>query len=158
MIIGVFVHKRIFADVKKRPIGAAIKAQLLNCSCVNCGEKRFVEADHKNDMYNDERVLDVRTQHPSDFQALCRSCNLKKRTFRIKERLNHRLFSAKSEWSGLFSHLPFEFPWEKKSYDPADINNKTDTYWHDPTEFRRKIFLYGFYYKNVVLQLKKLNT
>jgi len=97
-------------------------------------------------------------KNPSSGIVLCRNCNRIMKEIEEQEVINKRLISVKSSLPNLFSHYPFDFPWEKKSYDPADINNKTDTYWHDPIEFRRKIFLYGFYYNDVVLQIKKLNT
>jgi hypothetical protein len=38
-----------------------------------------VVIDHKNDLYNDPRVHNIKTQLVSDFQPLCNACNLKKR-------------------------------------------------------------------------------
>lgn len=44
-----------------------------------CGSKSHLVTDHKNDLYNDIRVLNSKTQTVDDFQCLCNHCNLQKR-------------------------------------------------------------------------------
>ena len=72
-------------DVKKaklladRPISQRIYKHFEGHSCVACGSSKSVVIDHKNDLYNDPRVHNIKTQLVSDFQPLCNACNLKKR-------------------------------------------------------------------------------
>ena len=39
--------------------------------CIVCGSASDIVIDHKNDLYNDPRVLNSDTQVPDDFQTLC---------------------------------------------------------------------------------------
>lgn len=150
-IIGIFVHSRR-TGVQKRPIGATIHKTITSECCVVCGTRSTV-CDHKNDLYNDERVLDVTRQTLSDFQPLCNHCNLQKRQVCRSEHLNKKLFSAKE--IPRYRVYPFPFPWEKKPYDKEDINCKVDTYWYDPVEFDRKVFCYSVYVLPVVQEVKR---
>ena len=76
-IIGIFVHsKRI--NIQQRPISKHIHKNITSLSCVVCGTRNTI-CDHKNDLYNDSRVLSLETQLISDFQPLCNHCNLQKR-------------------------------------------------------------------------------
>ena len=110
-IIGIFVHsKRI--NKQPRPIRKDISNKITSLSCVVCGTQNTV-CDHKNDLYNDIRVLSSKTQVDSDFQPLCNHCNLQKKQICIKEKQTEKLFSAKNIQR--YKVYPFEFPWEKKS-------------------------------------------
>ena len=109
--------------------------------CEYCDSKSDIVCDHRNDLYNDSRVLNNKTQELDDFQPLCNSCNLRKRQVCIDEKTNKKLYSAKN----LYKNYDFEFPWEKKVFDVKDINCKLDTYWYDKTEFQRKLELYSKY-------------
>lgn len=64
---------------KSRPIASWIKKICYTRCCASCGKKSDLVVDHKNDLYNDPRVLDIKTQRLDDFQTLCRRCNLIKR-------------------------------------------------------------------------------
>lgn len=68
----------------KRNISKSITKSLLqkyNC-CLHCskpnggsnGGSRLC-IDHKNDLYNDKRVMNIKTQTIDDFQVLCQHCN-----------------------------------------------------------------------------------
>ena len=138
-IIGIFVHsKRTY--IIKRPIRKDIDREIKKMPCVCCGSKSDLICDHKNDIYNDESVLDVNTQCIDDFQSLCNHCNLQKRQIFREETANNRIYSAKN--LAPYRMYPFEFPWEKKVFDVNDVHTKTDTFWYDPVEFNKKIFLY----------------
>jgi hypothetical protein len=138
-IIGIYVHtKRI--NVKKRPIHKTIHKQITSGSCVVCGTSSDIVCDHKNDLYNDDRVLDVTTQSLDDFQPLCNHCNLQKRQVCKDEERMGAFYSAKQ--IARYRKYEFEFPWEKKAYDRSLPSCKTDTYWYDPVEFDRKIYCY----------------
>ena len=135
-IVGVFVHGE--NNVKNgHPIKSSIIKEITKRKCIVCGNKRNIECDHKNDFYNDKRVLSIHTQIIDDFQPLCRQCNLRKRGICQIEHKEKKLFSAKELPE--FDEYDFEFTWEKKSYDINDKNCKKDTFWYDPKEFRRKV-------------------
>ena len=138
-IIGIFVHSKR-THIIKRPIRKEIDREIKKMPCVCCGSKSDLICDHKNDIYNDESVLDVNTQCIDDFQSLCNHCNLQKRQIFREETANNRIYSAKN--LAPYRMYPFEFPWEKKTFDVKDVNTKNDTFWYDPVEFNKKIFLY----------------
>jgi len=50
--------------------------------------------DHKNDYYDDTRVLDSKNQTLDDFQSLCNHCNLLKRQNTKKEKETGVIYSA----------------------------------------------------------------
>lgn len=151
-IIGIFVHSKKVQFSAQRPIRKDIHKEITKHSCLNCDEKETV-CDHKNDLYNDPRVLNTSTQLLDDFQPLCNRCNLKKRQICIEERQTQKLFSAKG--LNKFKEYKYSFPWEKKAYDETDIHCKKDTYWYDPVEFHRLVHLYHRYKENVVDVLHK---
>ena len=126
-----------------RPIRKDIDAFFKKQRCVICGCNSDLTTDHKNDLYNDWRVLDSKTQILDDFQCLCRHCNLQKRQINKEEKRNRKVFSAKS--LSRFKFYEFEFPWEKKVFDECSVDCKLDTYWYDPVEFEYKIHLYNLY-------------
>jgi hypothetical protein len=109
--------------------------------------------DHKNDLYNDARVLDVETQRLDDFQPLCNHCNLQKRQVCKNEELSEKLYSAKN--IARYRQYEFEFPWEKKAYDKGLPSCKADTFWYDPVEFDRKIYCYVTLIIPLVRELKR---
>lgn len=139
-IIGIYIHS-LRENIPKRPISSKIESKIKESPCVVCGSYNDIICDHKNDLYNDERVLNIKTQKLSDFQPLCNHCNLQKRQVRIKESENKKLYSAKN--MSIYKIYNFEFHWEKKIYDESDINLKVDTFWYDPVEFNRKIYAYS---------------
>ena len=67
-IIGVFVHSKRL-NSQKRPIDKQIHKEITRKSCVVCGTNETI-CDHKNDLYNDIRVLNNKTQVIEDFQPL----------------------------------------------------------------------------------------
>lgn len=70
----------IFGYINNNNINHRIKKEILNFyktkPCCVCNIKSNVICDHKNDLYNDPRVLNINTQTINDFQSLCISCNL----------------------------------------------------------------------------------
>lgn len=149
-IIGIFVHsKRI--NKQQRPINKNIHKKIISLSCVVCGTTNTI-CDHKNDLYNDKRVLSLKTQLISDFQPLCNHCNLQKRQISKKEEETNKLFLAKN--IERYKMYPFEFPWEKKVFDKNDINCKSGTYWFDPVEFDKNIYYYSLYIIPIINEIK----
>jgi 5-methylcytosine-specific restriction endonuclease McrA len=150
-IIGIFVHSKR-TNNQKRPIRKNIHKEITSMSCVVCGTSATI-CDHKNDLYNDERVLSLDTQTLSDFQPLCNHCNLQKRQVCKTEEQTSRLFSAKNIQR--YRVYPFEFPWEKKVFDKRDIQCKTGTYWFDPVEFDKNVYYYSVYVIPVINEIKR---
>jgi hypothetical protein len=146
-IIGIFVHSpRI--TVVTRPIRADIKREIVSEPCVNCGTSSEIVCDHKNDMYNDPLVLSTKTQTLDDFQPLCTHCNLQKRQIAKEEKETQKPYSAKQ--MARFKIYPFAFPWEKYS----STYGKKDSYWYDPIEFQRKIYIYSVYVRPLLVEIK----
>jgi hypothetical protein len=151
-IIGIFVHSKRL-NITKRPIKCEIDKEIKKYPCVSCGSSNDIICDHKNDIYNDDNVLNTLTQHISDFQPLCNHCNLQKRQIFKNETKNNKIYSAKNfEKYKMYS---FEFPWEKKAFDTKNISTKKDTYWYDPVEFNRKIYLYMSYTLPIINEIKR---
>lgn len=140
-IIGIYIHCEFNDTHCNRTIQNDIRIKIRKQKCEYCDSKSDMVCDHRNDLYNDPRVLNTKTQELDDFQPLCNSCNLRKRQVCIDEKKNKKLYSAKN----LYKNYDFEFPWEKKVFDIKDINCKLDTYWYDKTEFQRKLELYSKY-------------
>lgn len=152
-IIGIFAHS-IRTNIINRPIRKDIIDEYKKQSCVVCGTQKTI-CDHKNDLYNDNRVLESKTQTLDDFQPLCNHCNLQKRQVCKTEKQEEKMYSAKNIQR--YKVYPFEFPWEKKAYDKNDIYCKTGTYWYDPVEFDRCIYLYSIYVIPVINEIKNKN-
>jgi hypothetical protein len=154
-IIGIFVHS-IRRNKQQRPISKNIHKKITSLSCVVCGTHNTI-CDHKNSLYNDTRVLSLKTQLISDFQPLCNHCNLQKRQICKTEEQTKKLYSAKNIQR--YKIYPFEFPWEKKVFDKNDINCKNDTYWFDPVEFDKNIYYYSVYVIPIITEIKyKIKT
>lgn len=151
-IKGIFVHS-IKQNIIIRPIRSDISQIIKQKSCVSCGSSSNIICDHKNDLYNDNRVLSIKTQELNDFQSLCEHCNLQKRQICKKEKENKKIYSAKNLEK--FKFFPFEFPWEKKNFDESNIQTKIDTYWYDPIEFQSKVYHYFLYKTLIVDKIKK---
>ena len=153
-IIGVFIHSLNSQENRdRRPISKTIRNEICKRCCVICGTSSEIICDHKNDLYNDINVLNVETQTLDDFQPLCNHCNLRKRQVCKEERENKFLYSSKL--IPQFNTTDYEYPWEKKTYDEKDPNNKKDTYWYDPIEFNKKISLYTQYTLPIIKCIKK---
>jgi 5-methylcytosine-specific restriction endonuclease McrA len=150
-IIGIFVHSRR-TNIQKRPIRKDIHAEITRKSCVVCGRTDTI-CDHKNDLYNDERVLNTNTQCIDDFQPLCNHCNLQKRQVCKTEQQTKKMYSAKN--IATYGAYPFEFPWEKIAFDKDNILCKEGTYWFDPIEFNRKIICYSRYIIPITDEIKR---
>lgn len=153
-IIAIFVHSKR-TNTQTRPIRKNIQKEITKLSCVICGNNKTI-CDHKNDLYNDQRVLNTDTQQMNDFQPLCTHCNLQKREICKKEKETKKLFSAKN--IARYKTYPFVFPWEKNAYDEKNIYCKYGTYWFDPIEFERNIYNYSSYTYPIIGELKKKFT
>jgi 5-methylcytosine-specific restriction endonuclease McrA len=138
-IFGIYVFSKR-KNIESHPIRVDISNVIKKMSCVSCGSNSDIVCDHKNDLYNDPRVLDTKTQQLDDFQALCNHCNLQKRQVCKRERETGLLYSAKQ--IPKFAIYDFDFVWEKKKLDLTDKDCKKGTYWYDPVEFSKNIYRY----------------
>ena len=134
--VKVFGRKEAEAS---RSIRADIKRYYANKPCVSCGSVSNLVCDHKNDLYNDPRVLDTATQKLTDFQSLCNSCNLRKRQVAKETRRTGKRYPA----TRIPCMAPFgiAFTLGGEDYDPKDPNAMVGTYWYDPVLFNRAVRL-----------------
>jgi hypothetical protein len=139
--------------INNYPIRKDIKNIIINNNCVVCGSTKNIVCDHKNNLYNDPRVLNIETQTIEDFQPLCKHHYLQKCKISKKEKEYKKVYSAKE--IPLLNSFGIEFPWEKKIYDETDINCKKDTFWYDPVEFNKKIKYHMFKVLPLMLELKQ---
>tara|TARA_A100001015_G_scaffold180836_1_gene201267 strand:+ start:157 stop:816 length:660 start_codon:yes stop_codon:yes gene_type:complete len=121
---------------KNHPISDRIHKEIRGnkeSACVVCGSKSDLVTDHKNDLYNDPRVLSEKTQTFEDFQCLCNHCNLQKRQVSKKTRETNKRYGA--------TNIPqlkvfgIDFISGDENYDPEDPNAMVGTYWYDPLTF-----------------------
>ena len=139
-------------ETNNHPISTATKEYFKNYEyCLNCGTHSNLVIDHKNDLYNNKRILDTKSQKFDDFQRLCNKCNnhLKHSTHE-RERKSGKLHKAKDV--GKFLRDNFEYPWEKglTEYKEKDNNKnkiwiqeerhccKYYSYWYDIEAFENK--------------------
>lgn len=121
----------------ERPIRDDIRKFYESKSCVACGETHNIIVDHKNDLYNDERVLNKTTQTLEDFQALCNSCNLKKRQVcKITKEKGERYGATNIPSLAVFG---IDFIEGDKQFSLNDKNAMVGTYWYDPVTFMNYI-------------------
>lgn len=120
-----------------RPIRKDIHVYHKAMGCVVCGSHSDLVTDHKNDLYNDPRVLDAATQTINDFQCLCNHCNLQKRqvskvTKETRRRVGATTIPSLAIWG-------VDFVEGDETFDESDVNAMVGTYWYDPVEFMKKL-------------------
>lgn len=120
-----------------RPIRKDIDKYHKTVGCVVCGSKSQLVTDHKNDLYNDMRVLDVKTQTVDDFQCLCNHCNLQKRQVAKKTRETGKRYGATN--IPQLAHFGVDFILGDSEYDKDDVDAMVGTYWYDPVAFMKHI-------------------
>lgn len=121
----------------KRPIRDDIHKHHKSMGCVVCGSKSALVTDHKNDLYNDPRVLNNNTQTIDDFQCLCNHCNLQKRQIsKMTLEENKRIGATTIPSLAIFG---IDFIEGDETIDITDINAMKGTYWYDPIAFMNYI-------------------
>jgi len=120
-----------------RPIKKEIVQFYSNKACVACGTNSGVVVDHKNDLYNDDRVLSVDTQTFDDFQTLCQHCNLQKRQVMKKTRETGRRYGATN--IPMLACFGIDFTKGDSTLNKEDPNAMVGTFWHDPVDFLKII-------------------
>jgi 5-methylcytosine-specific restriction endonuclease McrA len=119
-----------------RPISNEIRKYYKDKNCVVCGSNHNIVIDHKNDLYNDKRVLNIKTQTNNDFQPLCNHCNLQKRQVIKKVKETGKRYSALNIPS--IAKFNIEFTQGNEILDKTDPNWGIGTYWYDPVDFITK--------------------
>jgi len=134
-VIGFIIQGENDDKQTKRPISKDIKKFHLQSPCVICDTNKTI-CDHKNDLYNDPRVLDIKTQTKDDFQSLCNNCNLRKRAVSmktVKEKKRQPPGAAALAMNG-----GIEFTYGDETFDPKDPQAMVGTYWYDPIAFGKE--------------------
>tara|TARA_Y100001935_G_C17307560_1_gene513363 strand:+ start:93 stop:857 length:765 start_codon:yes stop_codon:yes gene_type:complete len=116
-----------------RPIRDDIRKYHTSTGCVVCGSFTSLVTDHKNDLYNDLRVLDMKTQKKEDFQCLCNHCNLQKRQIAKKTLETGKRYGATN--IPQLAIFGVDFIEGDETYDKEDVNAMEGTYWYDPIRF-----------------------
>ena len=130
--IGFIIHGENTDDAQNRPIRPDIKKHYKGYPCITCGTSHSI-CDHKNDLYNDKRVLESSTQRLDDFQPICNNCNLRKRAVSIKTVKNTQ--RQPPPMAILVACGGIEFTSGDKTFDPDDPKAMVGTYWYDPIAF-----------------------
>ena len=131
-VIGFIIHGENVDESKNRPIRKDIKAYYKQFPCISCGTRKTI-CDHKNDLYNDPRVLDSKTQYLEDFQPLCNNCNLRKRAVSLKTVKEKKRQAPPLDRLTMNGGIKFTEGGE--TFNPDDPNAMTGTYWYDPIAF-----------------------
>ena len=115
-----------------RPIRTDIRNDFKNRTCILCRSSCGIIPDHKNDLYNDPRVLNSNTQTKEDFQPVCNACNLRKNKVMTKTKKENKRQPPPD-----MIRIPFgiDFTIGDETFNPTDINAMIGTYWYDPIDF-----------------------
>ena len=124
-------------ETLSRPIRKDIERYHKQFGCVVCGSNSKLVTDHKNDLYNDPRVLNINTQRKDDFQCLCQHCNLQKREIMKKTKAEGKRIGATTIPSLAIFDIDFILGDENSNKD--DIDAMKGTYWYDPVAFMKYI-------------------
>lgn len=111
-------------------INPKIREKIKNLPCVNCGTKTNIETDHKNGRKNGPEMR-LENQVLSDFQPLCRHCNLIKRE-RCKE-----CKKTDIRYKATLLHYVYNYTCGDENY--TEEVGCRGCYWYDPVEFKKKI-------------------
>ena len=106
--------------------------------CVVCGTYSAIEIDHKNDLYNDPRVLDPKTQKIEDFQPLCKHCNDQKREVMVKTKASGKRYPATK--IPMLAGCGIPYLKGNETFKETDIHAMEGTFWYDPAAFMKEVF------------------
>ena len=125
-----------------RPIRKDIHEHHKAIGCVVCGSRSDLVTDHKNDLYNDPRVLNAKTQTIEDFQCLCNHCNLQKRQIaKVTREFGKRIGATTIPSLAVFG---VDFIEGDESFDGTNVYAMVGTYWYDPVEFMKMMKIETF--------------
>jgi len=116
-----------------RAIRKDIRDVLIKQPCVVCGSSSSLEIDHKNGLYNNPRVLNLKTQVVEDFQTLCKHCNDQKRqTYKWQTKHNKRY---PAELIPMLAALKISYTEGNETLNKDDPDAMIGTFWYDPVAF-----------------------
>ena len=120
-----------------RPIRKDIRDELSIKPCIVCGTNSQIEIDHKNGLYNDERVLCSKSQTVDDFQPLCKHCNDQKRQTCVWQKKHNKRYPA--SMIPQLAIFGIDFVEGDETYEETNIDALVGTYWYDPVDFMKKM-------------------
>ena len=130
------IYGTLTGNLSSRYIRKDIRASLKGLTCVFCPVKS-VEIDHKNGLYNDDRVLNSKTQCIDDFQPICKHCNdLKRQIVKTMKETGKR--PPATSIPSLKSY-GIDFTTGNEHFDPKDVNAMVGMYWYDPVKFHQDL-------------------
>ena len=123
--------------LNKHPIRSDILQQLIQkyVCCQSCGSCKHLLPDHKNDDYNDKRVLNKETQLLTDFQLLCNSCNIKK----ARENKKNKEIGKRTPAPYLYTSIGFPKFIEGNDDYISGIDAQKGTFWYDIKAYKEFI-------------------
>ena len=125
-------------EVIDKGIKPAIRKEICKTGqrCVHCGTNKDIQCDHKNDLKNDQSVInDINTQTLEDFQPLCRRCNI------MKARAKAVMLKTGKRYSALELGYNIGFTSGDETLDKTDPNWYVGTYWGDCAAFKKKLYM-----------------
>jgi len=134
-VIGFIIHGENKDETINRPIRKDIIAYFKQFPCITCGTRKTI-CDHKNDLYNNTRVLERKTQTKDDFQSLCNNCNLRKRAVSLKTIKDKKRQPPAQDKLAMNGGI--KFTKGDETYDPNDPQAMVGTYWYDPIAFGKE--------------------
>lgn len=130
-----FYGKKPIIPIKDKGIRSDIRETICSEPCCVCYTTQDVECDHKNDLKNDPRVLNKKTQTLDDFQPLCKHCNMLKKTAGEERTKTNKRIGATKYGYGV------DFIIGDETLDKNDPNWYIGTYWGDVREFKKNLTL-----------------
>lgn len=128
-----FYGKKDIIPIIDMGIRSDIRKTICSKPCCVCYITENIECDHKNDLKNDPRVLNKKTQTLDDFQPLCKHCNmLKKSASQKRNNTNKRVGATKYGYN-------IDFISGDEKLDKNDPYWYKGTYWGDVIEFKKSL-------------------
>ncbi len=109
-------------------IRADIQSEIKKQRCAILFISENIECDHKDGLKDDGRVGNLETQSIDDFQPLCKTANMAKKSHCKKCKDTHKRFDAKQ--------LGYSFGFTKGDENSPDCKG---CYWYDPRAFNKAI-------------------
>jgi hypothetical protein len=123
-------------EPSSRAIRKDIRHVLSKQPCVVCGSSSVIEIDHKNGLYNNPRVLNLKTQTIDDFQPLCKHCNDQKRQTYKWQTANNKRYPA--DLIPMLADLQFSYTQGNETFRKDDPDAMVGTFWYDPVAFMKE--------------------
>ena len=127
--------------IQKKPYLRNIKKKITNelkiYRCVVCGSTHNIQIDHKNGLYDEKYIYDIKLQKKNYFQTLCNHCNCQKReSIKNMKKTNIRYKASNIPQLKIFN---VDYIEGDEKYNKNNINDTKGTYWYDPIKFIKTI-------------------